>query len=94
MSKGTGTLYRVDGTRRTLTEKPDLAMAQALVGGYVQVVQVKDGQLLVNEDGLLVTPPLRTNLQATVWCMGRVHLDQKRGIVGDAVLLTGDWKWD
>ena len=66
---------------------PTLEEAQKLVGGLVQLVlspEHDDWQILVNEEGLLNGLP--ENPEATKLC--------GTGIVGDAVILKGDAKWD
>lgn len=56
--------YRVihtDGTETALAvagRRPSLEELQAAVGGYIELVRVKGGELWVNEDGLsLQLPP-------------------------------------
>ena len=66
---------------------PTLEEAQKLVGGLVQLVyspENPDWQILVNEEGLLHGLPM--NEEATKLC--------GTGIVGDAVILKNDAKWD
>ena len=66
---------------------PTLEEAQELVGGLVQLVHSPDNpdwQILVNEEGLLIG--LDPNEEATILC--------GTGIVGNAVILKGDAKWD
>ena len=60
------TIYRVDGTLETVTPAAGeftLDEVQSIVGGYVELVQLAEGFLLVDEDGRYKGLPL--NLQAT-----------------------------
>ena len=66
---------------------PTLEEAQRIVGGLVQLVlspEHEDWQILVNEEGLLKELPY--NEEATKMC--------STGIVGPAVILKGDARWD
>jgi len=66
---------------------PTLEEAQKLVGGLVELVRSpehRDWQILVNEEGLLNGLPF--NEEATKIC--------GTGIVGDAIILKGDARWD
>jgi len=66
---------------------PTLEEAQRLVGGFVELVRSpehREWQILVNEEGLLNGLPF--NEEATKIC--------GTGIVGDAVILKGDARWD
>lgn len=64
-------------------EEPDLKELQRLVGGYIEVVQLKHSpkgmSLLVHEEGMLVENP-QINHAASVLSAGKV-------LVGDAALL-------
>ena len=66
-------------------KKPSLEEAQAIVGGYVQIV-IDDGniQLLVNEEGLLKN--LELNKQASLMA--------GQTLVGPAIILKGDAMWN
>lgn len=76
-----------DGTVTLYIERdsePSLDEAQSAVGGYVELVELPDGdQLLVDEEGLLKNK--RVNSMAT-----RIA---RRLIVGDALILTGKARW-
>jgi len=68
-------------------KKPTLEEAQALVGGLVEMVRSptdQEIQILVNEEGLLTGLPF--NEEASKMC--------DTGIVGDAIILKGNAKWD
>lgn len=67
--------------------RPSLQEAQELVGGLVQMVRSptkQDWQILVNEEGLLDGLPF--NEEATKIC--------GTGIVGPAIVLKGNARWD
>ena len=65
--------------------KPSLEAAQKMVGGLVQLIELpNEDQLLVNEEGLFGEAVL--NIQASILAC--------EPIVGDAVLLQGDNRWD
>ena len=89
-----------DGTEGRLDSKPSLEVAQKTVGGYVQMVVLPDGrQLLVDEDGLSkrrANPHKHPhNLKATVLALpSGAALDPDAGIVGVALVLEGDFRWD
>ncbi len=68
-------------------QKPSLEEAQGLVGGLVEMVRSpthQDWQILVNEEGLLDGLPF--NEEATKIC--------GTGIVGPAIVLKGNARWD
>ena len=66
-------------------KRPSLQEAQAIVGGYVEIViDNGDMQLLVNEEGLLKDLPL--NQEASLMA--------GRPLVGPALVLKGDALWD
>jgi len=67
--------------------RPSLEEAQGLVGGLVEMVRSpthQDWQILVNEEGLLEGLPF--NEEATKIC--------GTGIVGPAIVLKGNARWD
>lgn len=64
--------------------KPSLHDAQQFVGGYVELLNRDDAQLLVNEEGRLYGMPL--NCAATAWLGVQ--------IVGPVLVLVGDARWD
>jgi hypothetical protein len=66
-------------------QPPTLEHAQKIVGGYVEIVYLPNGdQMLVAEEGLLKQLPV--NPQAT-FLAGKM-------IVGNALVLRGGAKWD
>ena len=74
-------ILHVDGTREDFTpsgERPSLEEMQKIVGGYIERVTVKGGEMWANEEGLLQGLPL--NLQAS-----RIA---NNFIVGDVLLCT------
>lgn len=67
-------------------DRPTLEAAQAIVGGYVEMVRPTNGmkmQILCNEDGQMLRLPF--NMAASAYA-GRL-------IVGNAILLTGEAMW-
>ena len=71
------------------SERPTLAEAQRLVGGYVELVSAtnsQSGQLLVHEEELILNRKPVLNNQATAIA--------GRPIFGNALLLTGDARWE
>ena len=70
------TLLRTDGTQKKDISIVGLKRLQDLVGGYIEVVNLTDGRILiVNEEGLLLKLPF--NEQAS---------DLSRPLVGDVIL--------
>jgi len=68
-------------------KQPTLQEAQKIVGGFVEMVRSPtnpDIQILVNEEGLIQGLPC--NKEATELC--------DTGIVGNAVILKGNARWD
>tara|TARA_Y100001973_G_scaffold31779_1_gene47945 strand:- start:85 stop:318 length:234 start_codon:yes stop_codon:yes gene_type:complete len=70
-------------TTTMTTSRPSLEEAQEAVGGFVEVIPVERGQLLVNEEGLLMSLPLNPTASQIAG----------RPIVGNALLLKGDAQW-
>lgn len=70
-------------TKIMTTSRPSLEEAQEAVGGFVEMIPVQHGQLLVNEEGLIMSlPPNPTASQIA-----------GRPIVGNAMLLKGAAQW-
>jgi hypothetical protein len=75
-------------------EKPSLERAQELVGGFVELVTLNNGdQMLVNEEGLLSDLPY--NDYATQLAIEKSNCFlAEHGIRGNAVLLKGGARWN
>jgi len=69
--------------KRLKDKPPTLEEAQAFVGGYVELIRVGKGQLLVNEEGRL--RKLEHNVEASDLA--------GQFIVGNALFLTGKARW-
>ena len=70
-------------TKIITASRPSLEEAQEAVGGFIEMITVQHGQLLVNEEGLIMSlPPNPTASQIA-----------GRPIVGNALLLKGDAQW-
>ena len=77
-----------------LSERPTLEEAQAMVGGYVELLWLdQKTQMLINEEGAY-DDSLFPNPMATRMAKKAGYLTMKCGIRGDAVILTGDALWD
>lgn len=67
---------------------PELKEAQQLVGGYVELLTLPNGdQLLVNEEGAICEPPLPVNLEASR------RWPRWGPLRGPVVHLQGDARW-
>jgi hypothetical protein len=76
-----------------ISEKPSLEKAQELVGGLVQLIELRNGdQMLVNEEGLLEELPV--NMEATHIATHQSDVWMVEGIRGNAIILREDAKWD
>ena len=64
--------------------QPTLEEAQKEVGGYVEMIRVSGGQLLVNEEGYIKQLALNPTASEIVG----------HNIVGNALFLKGSAKWD
>ena len=74
-------------------EKPSLEEAQKLVGGLVQLIELRNGdQMLVNEEGIMYDLPINQKATDIALSMSTAYL--LGGILGDAVILKGKAKWD
>ena len=65
-------------------KRPSLEEAQKAVGGYVEILTVREGQLLFDEEGLLKKLPHNPEASEIAG----------QPIVGNALLLKGSAKWD
>tara|TARA_B100000214_G_C23954340_1_gene622021 strand:- start:1287 stop:1511 length:225 start_codon:yes stop_codon:yes gene_type:complete len=70
-------------TKTITTRSPSLEEAQKAVGGFVEVLPVQDGQLLVNEEGLILSLPSNPSASQIAG----------QPIVGNALLLKGAARW-
>jgi hypothetical protein len=67
------------------SRRPTPEEARSFVGGWVEMVHLPNGdQMLVNEEGILHNMP--RNPQASAMYGGL--------IVGPAIILRGDYRWD
>jgi hypothetical protein len=66
-----------------IEHKPTLEEAQKLIGGYVELIQCKHFQLLVDEDGRPKRLPINTDASFMAG----------RPIVGPAIVLYGNAQW-
>jgi len=86
MKNGNG---QVEPTRLVLldgkAQKPTLEQAQNIVGGWVEMVTLPNGdQMLVNEEGALHGLPLNAPASTLAG----------RALVGNVILLKGEARWD
>jgi hypothetical protein len=88
-------VYHVDGRIEPveLPGKSDssqrLRALQDIVGGYIEIVHLADGRMMViNEDGAVVEPPLPLNYKAT--SLVAAQLNAGDVIRGKAVVVTQD----
>ena len=70
-------------TKILTASRPSLEEAQEAVGGFIEMIPVEHGQLLVNEEGLIMSLPLNPTASQIAG----------RPIVGNALLLKGDAQW-
>lgn len=84
----TYTVLDVDGTESALVmggSKPTLAEMQAVVGGYIERVTIRGGELWVNEEGRLHGLPV--NDAASVLAGGLIVGRVLKTLYADAVVL-------
>lgn len=80
-----------DGARGALSGEVTLDRAQALVGGWVQLVSTPEGaQVLLNEEGKLQSLPFNQEADELVKNAGLHPADY---VCGTAVVLTGTRRW-
>ena len=70
-------------TKIITASRPSLEEAQEAVGGFIEMIPVEHGQLLVNEEGLIMSLPLNPTASQIAG----------RPIVGNALLLKGAAQW-
>lgn len=82
-----------DTSITTLTdERPSLEKAQELVGGFVELIELNNGdQMLVNEDGIFSGLPI--NEEATNIALLNSNALMQNGILGNAVILKDNARW-
>ena len=82
-----------NGHVRELEKAPTLDEARSLIGGYVEVINVRQGsvsaQMLVNEDGFRMS--MKPNRLATEIAQGFANI--AGSIVGNVIILTGKKRW-
>lgn len=80
------TVFHPDGTQEEIPGPLTLEAAQAIVGGYVEMVQLFTNQIqmLANEEGLLQN--LQFNEKAS-------HISVRHYLVGNVILMTGADMW-
>lgn len=80
------TIIRVDGSEEELDRRPSLGEAQRIVGGWIELVKVKGGTLVVDEEGKIKNKP--TNKIITKRYGNQIYGGY---IVGDVIVLKG-WR--
>lgn len=69
----------------TKEENPSLKEAQDFVGGLVELVNLPNGdQMLVNEEGIMKKLPINDPASSALG----------QPILGNAIILVGDARWD
>lgn len=86
-------LLKADGTITDIKEEVTLALAQELVGGYIEFAPLSaehgNTQIIVNEEGLLKGLPV--NAKATAYLDPLAYAPY---LVGDVILLTDTDRMD
>ncbi len=91
--KGSATVHFTDGKTKILDHKPDLGELQRWVGGDIEIVRrtvynpTFEGQMIVNSDD--IAPGLLVNKFGT-----KIYGHPSYKIVGNVIILTGDWMAD
>jgi hypothetical protein len=92
MGKGKGPVLAIVRDR---ADRPTLQEAQEFVGGYIEVIHTPAGdQVLVNEDGLMLDLPANDEARAFLAEAFGVQEDRIAPIVGAAIVLQGEARWD
>lgn len=87
MTTISGLILRTDGTVNEIFVDNNLEPLQALVAGYIEVVDIgHDASMILNEEGKLI--PLPRNDNATLVARSMTHLAPEDWIAGD-VLICG-----
>lgn len=76
-------LIRADGTTESTAESVSLATLQRLVGGYIEVIALRDGALVANDDGYSMGLPPNRAASLLAHASGR-----PMSLVGDVVVLS------
>lgn len=87
------TLFKVGEKPKTIEPKngSDFQLEEVwdLIGGYVQVVQLHGGNImLVDEDGFMKQLPF--NREATVWLVGHCDFQNLIAVVGTALVCKSE----
>jgi hypothetical protein len=89
-NKANGILYSTDGSQKTINFAGKFARLkdlQELVGGYIELIYLKDSMVLVvNEDGLSNNLPSNANASKIV-----ISQNKGYGIVGNAFLINSKY---
>ena len=72
------------GVLNTKEEKPTLEQAQAIVGGWIEMITVGDMQILFDEEGLLKQLPLNEKASEMFG----------RPLYGPVLILENEARWD
>ena len=85
----------LDPETKVLSAKPPtLKEAQDFVGGYVQMISLGKGrQMIVNEEAYILPVELKHNPEATEIAKRGSAIIGPRGILGNALILTGAALW-
>lgn len=66
------------------SEKPTLETAQEIIGGYIEMIQVGDMQVLMDEEGLIKQLPINERASEMFG----------RPIYGPVLILENEARWD
>jgi hypothetical protein len=81
-------VFKTNGEVDEVVTKPTLKWYQNQVGGYIQMVILKDGsQLICDEEGKLKGYPVNQKATFELWFPNFGATDE---LVGDVIHLTGD----
>ena len=72
------------GVLNTKDEKPTLEQAQAIVGGWIEMITVGDMQVLFDEEGLMKQLPLNEKASEMFG----------RPLYGPVLILENEARWD
>ena len=72
------------GVLNTKEEKPTLEQAQAIVGGWIEMITVGDMQVLFDEEGLLKQLPINEKASEMFG----------RPLYGPVLILENEARWD